>query len=699
MSDVPTRTAAIPRPETLRRIRFATWGVFLIAAATFLLLMSGHIYARDEETLYQMTDGIARHGVPLVSSEVWGIVDSAAPSKNGLRPTSYAPGQALLALPWYGLGRIVGAVGGERYAVYLTRFCVLAFNAFVTAALVALLFRFAVALGYRLRVGVALAACYGLATFAAIQARTFFAEPLTALLAFLAFFLLWQSGDGEGSGWRQRTLLAGSGFTIGFALLVKIHAALFLPALALALVLPVFPSIQRVADRAVWRSALLRSIWWGIGFAPPVIALLLYNRWLYGGPFTTGYGDSPNVFTTPLATGLHGLLWSGGKGLIWYAPPLAFAIVGAPRFVHRFPRAGVAVLCAALLNILFYARLAYWHGDGSWGPRYLLIVLPWLMLPALPTLDRLLNPGRSATAVAARGVAVAIVLAGVLIQSLALAVSFDTPIIATNDRARHFTPSQSPIVVSYRTARTRFATWRADRNPPTNSFTLAEGLYPAEGDHAALFPRWTAGSAHVTLNPQRGAALHIKLTYFDHRPAALRTAATPVVVTLGKETLNPGDRLPIAPANEGYILAYDVPPATLQATDDRLTIDAPTWNPSRTGVGDRDEDLGIFINNLEIWADGVPLTARERTMVPPVPETPRNVWVWANYPNFPHLLDWWPILLVDTEMPRGLTAAMFGAMLGTVALLFSGGACCLWTGRRTGVREIGPPIPVAVRQL
>ncbi len=694
------RSAAKPGPETLRRIRSATTGgVFLIAAAIFLLLMSGHIYARDEETLFQMTDGIARRGVPLVSPEVWGIVDSAAPSKNGLRPTSYAPGQALLALPWYGLGRVAGAVGGERYAVYLTRFCVLAFNAFATAALVALLFRFAVALGYRTRVGVALAACYGLATFAAIQARTFFAEPLTALLAFLAFFLLWQSGDGEASRWRQRTLLAGSGFIIGFALLVKIHAALFLPALALPLVLPAFPAMHRIADRAVWRAALLRSVWWGVGFAPPVVALLLYNRWLYGGPFTTGYGDGPNVFTTPLATGLHGLLWSSGKGLIWYAPPLAFAIVGAPRFVRRFPRAGIAVLCATLLNVLFYARLAYWHGDGSWGPRYLLIALPWLMLPALPTLDHLLNPGRSAIAIAARGVAAAILLAGMLVQSLALAVSFDTPIITTSEEARHFTPSQSPIVVSYRTARTRFAAWRADRNPPTNSFTLAEGLYPAEGDRAALFPRWTAGSAHVTLNPRRGTAVHIKLTYFDHRPAASRAAATPVVVTLGKETLTPGDRLSIAPANEGYILAYDVSPALLRAAGDRLTISAPTWNPSRTGVSDRDENLGIFINNLEIWADGIPLIARERAMASPVPETPRNVWVWANYPNFPHLLDWWPVLLVDAAMPRGLTAAMFGAMLGAVALLFGSGVCCIWVGRRSGARTIRPPIPVAVRQL
>lgn len=670
--------------EVARTARLQTAGVFLLGCAFFLALMSGHIYARDEETLFQMTDGIALHGEPLVSPEVWGIVDSAAPSKHGLRPTSYAPGQPLAATPLYWVGRAVGAAAGSRYAVYLNRFVVLAFNGFVTAATAAFLFRFALALGYRGRVGAALAVCYGAGTFALVQARTFFAEPLTACLVLLSFLLLRRATASDATDHRQRLIIAGSGFTIGAALLVKIHAALFLPVLALYLALTAFPTMPHLRGRSAWRSLLVRSLCWGGGFAAPLVALLLTNRWLYGGAFTTGYGDEAgNVFTTPLATGLHGLLYSSGKGIIWYAPPLVFAILGAPRFFRRFPREGIAVLSVAAINLLFYARLRYWHGDGSWGPRYLLIVLPWLLLPALPSLDLLISPGRGVLRAAARTGAVAVLLAGIVVQSLAVAVSFDLPILtSTSEHARFFTPAQSPIAISFRTARARFRAWWREEHPAVNTFLLDRGLYPSEGDRTSLFPRWTDGDALVALHPRDGAAVHLKLTYFDHRPAPLRATPTPVTVAVGGETLAPVDRLPIAPANEGFILAYDLSPALLRTAGTRVAIIAPTWNPAAAGVGDRDEPLGIFINNLEVWADGAPMTPREAVMLPGVPPTPRNVWVWSNYPEYPHLLDWWPVLLRDARMPGGLTAGIGAGMTSAVALLAAGGALCVRFARR-----------------
>jgi len=665
-----------------RRAHLWTASVFLFAAAFFLLLGSGHIYARDEETLYQMTDGLALHGEPLVSPDVWGIVESAAPSKHGLRPTSYGPGQPFLAVPWYWAGRAVGAFAGSADAVYLSRFVVLTFNGFVTAATAALLFRLALAFGYRARVGVTLAVCFGMATFALIQARTFFAEPLTALLVLFAFFLMRQAMCATAER-RRVLLLAGSGFVLASALWVKIHAALFLPVLALYLTVMAFPTFRDAHAWRRWRTLFGRGAWWIGGFIVPTVGLLLYDRWLYGSPFTTGYGDNPNVFTTPLATGLYGLLYSSGKGIIWYAPPLLFALIGCIPFVRRFPRDGIAVLSAAAINVLFYARLQYWHGDGSWGPRYLLIVLPWLLLLALPVLDRLLTPGWGYAKTMARAGAVALLLIGISVQFLAIAVSFDVPILtSTSEQARYFTPSQSPIVLSARTTRSRFAAWWKEQHPATNTFLLSQGFAPAEGERGVHFPRWTDGDAIVTLNPKNGAALHVKLTYFDHRPAAMRATATPVTVTIGTQTLAPVDRLPIATANEGFILAYDIPAATLHAAGMRLAIHTPTWNPARAGVSDRNEDLGIFVNNLELWADGIPMTATEAVRFPPVPATPRNVWYWSNYPEFPHLLDWWPVMLRDARLPGALAVDVSGGMLACIALLVGGAIFCLRVARR-----------------
>lgn len=668
--------------QATRRDRLWTASVFLFAAAFFLLLGSGHIYARDEETLYQMADGIARHGEPLVSPDVWGIVESAAPSKHGLRPTSYGPGQPFLAVPWYWAGRALGALGGSSSTVYLSRFIVLTFNGFVTAATAALLFRLALAFGYRARAGVALAVCFGMATFALIQARTFFAEPLTALLVLLSFFLIRQSTSAATER-RRALLLAGSGFVLASAFWVKIHAALFVPVLALSLTLVAFPTFKDARAWQRWRTLLVQGAWWIGGFILPTAGLLLYDRWLYGSPFTTGYGDNTNLFTTPLKTGLYGLLFSSGKGIIWYTPPLLFALIGFIPFIRRFPRDGIVVCSAAAINVFFYARLQYWHGDGSWGPRYLLIVLPWLMLSALPVLNRLLIPGWGYAKTAARAGAVAVLLIGISVQFLAIAVSFDVPILTnTSEQARFFTPSQSPITLSARTTRSRFAAWWKEQHPATNTFLLSQGFAPAEGERAAHFPRWTYGDAVITLNPKDGAALHVKLTYFDHRPASMRATVTPVTVTIGTETLAPVDRLPIAAGNEGFILAYDIPSAVLHAAGMHLTIHTPTWNPVRTGVSNRDEDLGIFVNNLELWADGVPMVAEEATLFPPVPTTPRNVWFWSNYPQFPHLLDWWPVMLRDARLPSALTVRVSAGMLGCISLLVGAAGVCLRAARR-----------------
>jgi hypothetical protein len=222
-------------------------GVFFCAAAFFLLLASGRIYATNEETLYQMIQGIADHGSPRVAPTVWGIAAASVDARPGPVATRYAPGQPILALPLFWPGRAVGQVAGGAYAVFLSRFIVLTFNAFATAATAAVLFAFAHALGYRIRVSAALALCYSIGTYALIQARTFFAEPLTALLVLLAFFLLRQGGN-EGRAVRRRMWLIGAGLAIGAALLVKIQATLFVPILALYFLMMCVPS--RVMRRA-----------------------------------------------------------------------------------------------------------------------------------------------------------------------------------------------------------------------------------------------------------------------------------------------------------------------------------------------------------------------------------------------------------------------------------------------------------------
>jgi len=103
------------------------------------------------------------------------------------------------------------------------------------------------------------------------------------------------------------------------------------------------------------------------------------NRLLYGSFFEAGYGDEMLRFTTPIGTGLFGLLLSPGRGLLLYAPVVIAGVLG----LRVAPRAAVW-LCAGvpLLHLLVVARWWSWEGGTAWGPRHLLPVLPLLAAPA-----------------------------------------------------------------------------------------------------------------------------------------------------------------------------------------------------------------------------------------------------------------------------------------------------------------------------
>ena len=114
-------------------------------------------------------------------------------------------------------------------------------------------------------------------------------------------------------------------------------------------------------------------------FAAALCLHLAANRLLYGSFFEAGYGDEILRFTTPIGTGLFGLLLSPGRGLLLYAPVVVAGVLG----LKVAPRTAVW-LCggAPLLHLLVVARWWSWEGGTAWGPRHLLPVLPLLVAPA-----------------------------------------------------------------------------------------------------------------------------------------------------------------------------------------------------------------------------------------------------------------------------------------------------------------------------
>ena len=144
------------------------------------------------------------------------------------------------------------------------------------------------------------------------------------------------------------------------------------------------------------------------------------NVYRFGNVLEFGYGSEPATgFTTPLPDGIGYLLLSPGKGLFLFAPPVLLGLALWPRLARRRPLEAMVVALVFLGQLLYFARWWAWHGDWSWGPRYMVVTVPFVMLAW-----GLLFDGWRRTAAPLKAAAAALAGAGLLVSLLGVAIHY-----------------------------------------------------------------------------------------------------------------------------------------------------------------------------------------------------------------------------------------------------------------------------------
>lgn len=113
--------------------------------------------------------------------------------------------------------------------------------------------------------------------------------------------------------------------------------------------------------------------------------LISTESWLRrGSPFATGYGQDAGYrtlmpysgrpgFSYPFFFGLLSILFSFGKGLVFFAPGLLLAVRGRLRRGNgTLWEAYVLWLCFLAGLVLAYSKWWSWYGGWFWGPRFFL---------------------------------------------------------------------------------------------------------------------------------------------------------------------------------------------------------------------------------------------------------------------------------------------------------------------------------------
>jgi hypothetical protein len=282
-------------------------------------------------------------------------------------------------------------------------------NVLPAAATVSLMVPVASAFGATVRVALTLSGLTGLATLTWPYARLDFAETLAGACAFGAFAMRLAAARPDLSPRRALALNVAAGALALGAGVAKYTALWFAPLVAIdAMLRPGALSRRQVAGlflvpgTAFAALALVISSATG-AVAPRIISELpdgLARGWL-------GY---------PLGAGLLSLLVSSGKGLLWYAPPVALAFVGVAPFVRQHGVGAFLPLAASATYLLVFSSKGNWHG-GGWGPRYVVPMVPFALIASLPVLTRALDVRRPWRGVA-RFAVVASFLAGLGINGL-----------------------------------------------------------------------------------------------------------------------------------------------------------------------------------------------------------------------------------------------------------------------------------------
>jgi hypothetical protein len=362
---------------------------------------------------------------PHQSSELWRGLD-------GRYYTPFGIGQSLFDVPFLLAGRVATAAVGSKLGGLgdpdtIPKAFVAAASTIPAAVAVAFSLLFAWRLSSNVRSSVLAALVVAFATMLWPYAKFGFNAALTAgTLTAGAYGLA--AGAADRRGW----VAAGGGAALGIALLTR-HEMILAAGAGLGWFLW---QVRRTEPRGRLVAAAALPVCAAFGL------WITLNTMRFGNPWHTGH-------TPEFAwSGFGAFLLSPSGALVLYSPPAlgGVALITAARSGQAL--SWLMMLIVAVL-VLFYATLEDWLGTRSYGPRYLVPILPLLVAPIAIWLSRA-RTGASRLALAA------LCLVGVGIQLPAVAVDFSRAGIDAGQPTQSVRRSEwqwAPLVVNARAVR------------------------------------------------------------------------------------------------------------------------------------------------------------------------------------------------------------------------------------------------------
>jgi len=361
--------------------------IFFFFAAFYYFTNAGWYKAGDEFFMIQVARQMVSKGrigfeVKELPQELY-YEEYIIKGPDGLYYTKWGLGQSLVEVPFIFLHRLTtsgdlptymgeGGPGAPYHSEWM--FLILC-PSLISAVGCVLVYCLGRRLGFSERVSMVLCVVYGLCTMAWPYSKSLMSEG-TLNVAMLGGVYSAVRYVGE----KRWHWVAISGACMGFAVVTKITSLLIAP----LIVAYILASLRT-------KESLRRVL---LFFAPPFCAFLVlqayHNFTRYGSFWEWGYNAGRDAlgFCTPLTVGLWGLLASPGKSFFLYAPTTLLGLLCLRSFLRHRRKEALLGLSICVVFTLLHARWWAWAGDWAWGPRFLLVITPYILLPCGILLER-----------------------------------------------------------------------------------------------------------------------------------------------------------------------------------------------------------------------------------------------------------------------------------------------------------------------
>ncbi len=296
-----------------------------------------------------------------------------------------AIGAPLLGVPVYWLMRCLKPGENPRPLTRTDRFLIRLITTSIPFALLGVvLFRTACFFGAGLMQGIWMVIAYSFGSIALSHAGQFSGHQMAASFSFFSFAILFMLNKKKNNNkFYMHCMAFLAGLFAGLGALAD-YTAMFL-----ALVLTIYLICLRLHRNII--------IFFLTGGAICVLCLGVYNYTCFDSVFSFSYSHLTHAeFKEGASSGLLGvslpdplalmlLLFSPARGLFFIMPVFIFSIIGFTKLWKKDDLKREAVLLSVIvigylcINAGFYG----WHGGWTFGPRYLVPMLPFLALPMI----------------------------------------------------------------------------------------------------------------------------------------------------------------------------------------------------------------------------------------------------------------------------------------------------------------------------